>query len=60
MGCDCRRKANLLILGAVAPWGRVMAIRKDLVAASKSEAEGGTGNAEKWWDWNEEQVKMFV
>lgn len=44
----------------VVPWGRFMKIRSDLVAASKSKAEGGTGIAESFWEWNEEQVKSFV
>ncbi len=37
-----------------------MAIREDLVAASKTENEGGSGIAQKFWEWNEEQVKEFV
>lgn len=45
---------------AVVPWGRIMPIRSDLIAASKTETEGGTENAERWWEWNEEQVKDFI
>jgi len=37
-----------------------MKIRSDLVEASKSKAEGGTGIAEQFWDWNEEQVKSYL
>ena len=37
-----------------------MAIRDDLVAASKTEAEGGTGIAAKFWEWNEDQIKSFL
>jgi len=44
----------------VVPWGRFMKLRKDLVQGSKSEAEGGTGIAEKFWEWNEEQIKPFL
>ncbi|KAF2810569.1 NAD(P)-binding protein [Mytilinidion resinicola] len=44
----------------VVPWGRILPIRKDLVAATKSEAEGGNGNAAKFWDWTEEQIKPYL
>jgi retinol dehydrogenase-12 len=37
-----------------------MPIRADLVAASKSEAEGGTGLAQKFWKWTEEQTKPYL
>jgi hypothetical protein len=37
-----------------------MGIRKDLVEASKSEAEGGTGVAQKFWEWNEQQIKPYL
>jgi retinol dehydrogenase-12 len=46
--------------GFVWPWGRFGTIRKDLVAATKSEAEGGNGNAKKFWDWTEEQVERYT
>ncbi|KAH7305823.1 hypothetical protein B0I35DRAFT_443341 [Stachybotrys elegans] len=44
----------------VAPWGRFAELREDLVAAGKSEAEGGSGIAKQFWDWSEEQVKPFA
>ncbi|CAG8953768.1 hypothetical protein HYFRA_00006659 [Hymenoscyphus fraxineus] len=44
----------------VGPWGRLLPIRADMLEASKSVAEGGTGNGEKWWEWSEEQVKPFL
>jgi retinol dehydrogenase-12 len=37
-----------------------MDIRKDLLAASKTEAEGGTGVAQKFWEWNEEQIRPYL
>lgn len=37
-----------------------MKLRKDLLKASKSESEGGTGIAEKFWEWNEQQVKPYI
>jgi hypothetical protein len=47
-------------LDLVVPWGRFMKIRKDLLEASKTKAEGGTGLAEKFWEWNEEQIKAYL
>ncbi|KAK2035032.1 NAD(P)-binding protein [Colletotrichum zoysiae] len=48
----------------VVPWGRIRpdgdCPRKDLLDAMKSEAEGGTGYAAKFWDWCEEQWAPFV
>jgi retinol dehydrogenase-12 len=35
-------------------------IRADLEKGSKSEAEGGTGIAGKFWAWSEEQVKPYL
>jgi retinol dehydrogenase-12 len=37
-----------------------MPVIKGLKAGSKSEAEGGTGVAEKFWEWTEEQVKPYL
>ncbi|CAN8105652.1 unnamed protein product [Discula destructiva] len=44
----------------VVPWGRLMPIRKHMLLASKPESEGGTGQAEKFWEWNEEQVRPYL
>lgn len=44
----------------VYPFGRFGAIRKDWAAATKSEAEGGNGTAQKFWDWSEEQVRKYL
>jgi retinol dehydrogenase-12 len=35
-------------------------IRADLLAASKTKDEGGTGLAEEFWVWNEEQIKPYL
>jgi hypothetical protein len=43
----------------VVPWGRFKDIREDMLAASKTEAEGGSGIAQKFWEWNEEQIKQY-
>ncbi|KAL1600516.1 short-chain alcohol dehydrogenase [Paraconiothyrium brasiliense] len=42
------------------PWGRLGSVRQDLVAATKSETDGGNGNAKKFWDWTEEQVAKYI
>ncbi|KAI2468307.1 NAD(P)-binding protein [Annulohypoxylon bovei var. microspora] len=45
----------------VIPWGRFQSLRKDLVAGSRSTSEpGGTGTAERFWDWSEEQVRSYL
>ncbi|KFA56098.1 hypothetical protein S40293_00107, partial [Stachybotrys chartarum IBT 40293] len=44
----------------VVPWGRFESIRPDLQDAAKTKEEGGTGNAQAFWEWSEEQVKPFI
>ncbi|KAI5863278.1 short-chain dehydrogenase [Durotheca rogersii] len=44
----------------IIPWGRFGEIRKDLVLGSKPVSEGGTGIAQQFWEWSEEQVKPYV
>ncbi|TQN71544.1 putative oxidoreductase [Colletotrichum shisoi] len=44
----------------VVPWGRFYAIREDLVQGSKSREEGGTGLAEDFWKWTEQQVEKYL
>lgn len=46
--------------GWIVPWGRFSDIRSDLLQGSKPESEGGSGIAEKWWEWTEEQVKPYM
>ncbi|RYP31227.1 hypothetical protein DL767_005856 [Monosporascus sp. MG133] len=45
---------------SVVPWGRFGSIRNDLVVSSKSKADGGTGVAEEFWKWSEEQIKPYL
>ncbi|KAJ2895337.1 hypothetical protein MKZ38_006687 [Zalerion maritima] len=44
----------------VVPWGRIGDPRPDLVAASRTKEEGGTGQAEKFWKWCEKEVEAYV
>jgi retinol dehydrogenase-12 len=43
----------------IQPWGRFDNQRIDLENGSKSKAEGGTGIAEEFWKWSEEQIKQY-
>ncbi|KAJ4245043.1 short-chain alcohol dehydrogenase [Fusarium torreyae] len=42
----------------ISPWGRLWHALPDMVAGSKTEAEGGTGHARRFWQWSEEQMKL--
>lgn len=44
----------------VIPWGRVGDLRSDMVKAQKTVAEGGTGEAQKFWDWCEKECKAHM
>ncbi|KAK8877052.1 short-chain dehydrogenase protein [Apiospora arundinis] len=46
--------------GWVVPWGRPMRIRRDLQEATRTEAEGGSGVAKGFWEWNERQVERYL
>jgi hypothetical protein len=48
-----------LLISTVIPWGRFGKLRADFEAAVKTEAEGGSGIASKFWDWTEEQIKPY-
>lgn len=41
------------------PWGRFGVQRPDLVQGSKPISEGGTGMAERFWNWSLEQIKPY-
>ncbi|KAH8201330.1 hypothetical protein TruAng_004498 [Truncatella angustata] len=46
--------------GWIVPWGRFSEMRADLVSGSKLESEGGSGIAQKFWEWSEDQVRAYV
>ena len=52
---SCRQLTFLVI-----PFGRIYPLRPDLINATKSEAEGGTGGAYKLWEWSENQVRQYL
>lgn len=48
------------LITVVIPWGRFALLRPDLPKATKPEEDGGNRNAQKFWEWNEEQVKDYL
>lgn len=48
--------------GYVIPWGRIhtKVLRPDLLDAAKSKDDGGTGQAEAFWNWCEGHIKEFL
>ncbi len=44
----------------VIPWGRVGHLRSDMIMARKTVAEGGTGEAQKFWDWCERECTAHM
>lgn len=54
------RKSYGIPLFLVVPWGHFKSVRKDLELGMKSVKEEGTGTAERFWDWSEEQVKAYA
>ncbi|KAK7738523.1 short-chain alcohol dehydrogenase [Cytospora paraplurivora] len=44
----------------VIPFGRVYPIREDMVLATRTEAEGGTGGNLRLWEWSEAQVAPYL
>ncbi|KAI0195905.1 hypothetical protein F4808DRAFT_326866 [Astrocystis sublimbata] len=44
----------------IVPFGRFMGIRKDLKEATRTQTEGGTGVAERFWEWTEAQIEPFL
>ena len=46
--------------GYVLPWGRVHpSPRKDILNALKSKEDGGTGQAQEFWEWCEKQIEAY-
>jgi len=44
----------------IIPWGRVGGYRNDIADALRREAEGGTGKAEKFWNWVEKYTAKYA
>ncbi|KAI1125037.1 short-chain dehydrogenase [Nemania abortiva] len=54
-------EVNLENSGAwIIPWGRIGNIRWDLLEGSRPEEEGGTGFAQRFWKWSEEQTSRYA
>lgn len=43
----------------IAPWGRVYPAAKGVELGFKSKEQGGSGVAERFWDWCDAQTKQF-
>lgn len=46
--------------GHLMAWGRKGYLPKDVTDALKSESEGGTGTAQKFFDYCDREVKAFL
>lgn len=44
----------------IIPWGRFGILRKDIEQAGVLEKDGGSGIAEKFWEWSEAQVQPYA
>jgi retinol dehydrogenase-12 len=44
----------------IAPWGRVVNPRDDIVSGMKRVSEGGTGIAEKFFEWCDKETEQYV
>jgi NAD(P)-dependent dehydrogenase (short-subunit alcohol dehydrogenase family) len=44
----------------IAPWGRVLAQRADIEAAAKSEEDGGSGTAAKFWEYCDKETAQYA
>jgi len=44
----------------IMPWGRVGGYRSDIAEALKGEVEGGTGGAEKLWNWVDKYTAEYA
>ncbi|KAI0862703.1 putative estradiol 17 beta-dehydrogenase [Xylaria cubensis] len=44
----------------VGPFGRILPLREDLPKATLPEGEGGTGGTSKFWEWCEDQIKVYL
>jgi len=44
----------------IAPWGRILPQRPDIVAGMKSEQDGGSGVAAKFWEYCEKETSQYA
>ena len=45
--------------GFIVPWGRFGQVPSQVEEGLKSKEEGGTGLAQKFWTWCEEELEQF-
>ncbi|KIX04023.1 uncharacterized protein Z518_07576 [Rhinocladiella mackenziei CBS 650.93] len=44
----------------IAPWGRILHVKKDRMQSLKTCDEGGNGKAKAFWDWTEKECKKYM
>jgi retinol dehydrogenase 12 len=44
----------------IIPWGRIVFPKKEITDAMKSKEEGGTGVAERFYNWCESETKKYA
>jgi retinol dehydrogenase 12 len=44
----------------IIPWGRIVVPKKEIKNAMKSEEEGGTGVAERFYKWCDGETRKYV
>jgi retinol dehydrogenase-12 len=44
----------------IAPWGRVLGVKKDREESLKTKDQGGSGKAEMFWSWCERECGKFA
>jgi hypothetical protein len=44
----------------VIPFGRISPLRQDLAESGLLQEDGGSGKAQQFWEWSEEQVKNYL
>lgn len=44
----------------IIPWGRVAKLKSDIEEATRSQNEGGTGVAKRFYDWCETEVAAYT
>jgi retinol dehydrogenase 12 len=44
----------------IIPWGRIAVPKKEITDAMKSKEEGGTGVAERFYNWCDGETKKYA
>jgi retinol dehydrogenase-12 len=44
----------------IVPWGRVVVLEREIADAMKRKEEGGTGVAERFYKWCDDETKKYA